>query len=158
MRMKWGWNEDEMRMKWRWNEDEMTMIWGWYEDDMRMIDHFCLNKHGSRSTMCYLLDTFHAAACGYMLLHAATCCYILLLKFSFKETLTVTWFGPFSAVWAATMPSKGSFCAKSDALLIHYVKTTLGGTFHEKQEVQNFRAAGMRTQECIEYVVYFILN
>ena len=38
------------------------------------------------------------------------------------------------------MPSKGSFCAKSDALLIHYVKTTLGGTFHEKQEVQNFRA------------------
>ena len=38
------------------------------------------------------------------------------------------------------MPSKGSFCAKSDALLIHYVKTTLGGTLHEKQEVQNFRA------------------
>ena len=56
------------------------------------------------------------------------------------------------------MPSKGSFCAKSDALLIHYVKTTLGGTFNEKQEVQNFRAAGMRTQECIEYVEYFILN
>ena len=86
---------------------------------------------------CMLL---HAAACGCMRLHAATCCYILLLKFSFKETLTVTWFGSFSAVWAATMPSKGSFCAKSDALLIHYVKTTLGGTFHEKQEVQNFRA------------------
>ena len=38
------------------------------------------------------------------------------------------------------MPSKGSFCAKSDALLIDYVKTTLGSTLHEKQEVQNFRA------------------
>ena len=132
------------------------------------FDHFCLNKHGSRSTMCYLLDTFHAAACCCMLLHAAacccmrlhaaTCCYILLLKFSFKETLTVTWFGPFSAVWAATMPSKGSFCAKSDALLIHYVKTTLGATFHEKQEVQNFRAAGMRTQECTEYQRIYRVN
>ena len=67
MRMKWGWNDDEMRMKWR-----------WYEDDMRMIDHFCLNKHGSRSTMCYLLDTFHAAACCCMLLHAAACCCMRL--------------------------------------------------------------------------------
>ena len=73
-----------------------------------------------------------------MLLHAATCCYMLLLKFSFKGTFTVSWFGPLSAVWAATMPSKGSFCTKSDALLIYYVKATLGGTFHEKQEVQNF--------------------
>ena len=42
------------------------------------FDHFCLNKHGSRSTMCYLLDTFHAAACCCMRLHAAACGYMLL--------------------------------------------------------------------------------
>ena len=42
------------------------------------FDHFCLNKHGSRSTMCYLLDTFHAAACCCMLLRAAACCCMRL--------------------------------------------------------------------------------
>ena len=29
MRMRWGWDEDEMRMRWGWDEDEMRMRWQW---------------------------------------------------------------------------------------------------------------------------------
>ena len=40
MRMRLGWDEDEMRMRmrWGWDEDEMRMRWGWDEDEMRILD------------------------------------------------------------------------------------------------------------------------